>query len=109
MRERFTREARLAGSLSHPNIVSIFDFQRAGGVLFLVQEFLEGEDLDEKIRRGQPHELAEKLRILDEISAGLSHAHARGIVHRDIKPGNVRILETGDRKDPGLRDRPGRE
>jgi serine/threonine protein kinase len=98
VRERFAREARLAASLSHPNIVSIFDFRRDGGVLFLVQEFLEGEDLDEKIRRGQPGELVQKLRILDEISAGLAHAHARGVVHRDIKPGNVRILETGTAK-----------
>ena len=98
VRERFAREARIAGSLSHPNIVSIFDFELHGSVLFLVQEFLEGEDLDQKILHGQPRELAEKLRILDEISAGLAHAHARGVVHRDIKPGNVRILETGTAK-----------
>lgn len=94
-RHRFARETRLAGSLNHPNIVTIFDCQLEGDVLFLVQEFLDGEDLDATIRRGEPPRLADKLRILDEICAGLCHAHARGVVHRDIKPANVRIPTTG--------------
>jgi len=96
IRERFAREARLAGGLDHPNIVRIYDFHQAGdGRSFIVQEFLEGEDLTEGVARRRSMPSSEKLRILDEIAAGLAHAHAQGVVHRDIKPSNIRLLGDG--------------
>jgi serine/threonine-protein kinase len=96
VRERFARESRSAGGLDHPNIVRIHDFhQTEEGLSFIVQEFLEGEDLAERLFRRGRMPVAEKLRILDEIACGLSHAHAQGIVHRDIKPANIRLLCDG--------------
>ena len=97
-RARFAREAELAGSLSHPNIVAILDAEIERDVPFIVEEYLDGEDLDETIRRGGPRSLQEKLRILDGVAAGLAHAHANGVVHRDIKPANIRVLTEGTPK-----------
>jgi serine/threonine protein kinase len=94
IRDRFAREARLAGGLDHPNIVRIYDFQDEKAPWFLVQEFLDGEDLSSLLARGEPT-AGEKLRILDEVAAGLEYAHASGVVHRDVKPANIRILSDG--------------
>jgi eukaryotic-like serine/threonine-protein kinase len=94
-RERLAREARLAGGLDHPNIVRIYDIQDGDGLCFMVQEFLSGEDLASRLSRPEPIAFREKLRILDEIACGLGHAHARGIVHADVKPANIRLLPDG--------------
>ncbi len=93
MRERFMREAEIAGNLHHRNIVTVYDFGFKDGVPYLVQEYLSGEDLDRKIKRREYLSLPEKLLYLVQIVRGLQYAHSRGVVHRDIKPANIRILE----------------
>lgn len=110
LKERFAREAEIAAGLDHPNITVVFDVgvfhdPRFGAVPFLVQEFLAGRDLDhviEELASGQagptfPDDLSleSKLGILIQVASGLGFAHRRGVVHRDIKPGNVRLLEGG--------------
>ncbi len=95
VRERFAREARLAGGLDHPNIVRIFDFQDSNHPWFLVQEYLDGEDLSARLVRGAPLSASERVRILGETARGLAYAHARGVVHRDVKPANLRLLRSG--------------
>ncbi len=92
-RERFMREAEIAGNLHHRNIVTVYDFGFKDGVPYLVQEYLSGEDLDRKIKRRDFLSLPEKLLYLVQIARGLQYAHSRGVVHRDIKPANIRILE----------------
>ncbi len=92
-RERFMREAEIAGNLHHRNIVTVYDFGFKDGVPYLVQEYLSGEDLDRKIKRREFLSLPEKLLYLMQIVRGLQYAHSRGVVHRDIKPANIRILE----------------
>jgi serine/threonine-protein kinase len=93
MRQRFFREAEIAGNLEQKNIVTIFDFRFEDGVPYLVQEYLPGEDLDHKITRRDPLTLPQRLEILLQVAQGLAYAHARGVIHRDIKPGNIRVLE----------------
>ena len=95
VRQRFVREAELAARLVHPNIVTIHDFGTDGEVPYLVQELLPGEDLAERLARGGELTLSDKLRLLLHVAAGLAHAHAAGIVHRDVKPGNLRLLPDG--------------
>jgi predicted Ser/Thr protein kinase len=97
-RERFRREAEIAGNLQHRNIVTVFEFGFEDGVPFLVQEYLSGEDLDRKIKRNEFVPLAEKILWLVQVARGLEFAHSRGIVHRDIKPANIRILDDGTAK-----------
>ena len=103
-RERFFREARSVAALTHDNIVPIFQIGEDNGVPFLTMPFLQGEPLDKKLDRDRKPKLRETLRIVRETLAGLSAAHAKGLVHRDIKPGNiwlegprgrVRILDFG--------------
>jgi serine/threonine protein kinase len=93
IRNRFFREAQLAGSLQHPNITMVYEFGFEGDVPFMVQEFLPGEDLDRIIRGSVPLSLEDKLRILLGVAFGLEYAHKAGVMHRDIKPANVRVLE----------------
>jgi len=95
IRARAFQEAQLAGKLQHPNIMTIYDFGLEEDVPFIVAEFLSGEDLDRIIGRGNPLSIQEKVRILIGIASGLEYAHKAGVVHRDIKPGNIRILEDG--------------
>src|SRR5688572_32421169 len=106
LRERFLREAQAAGSLQHPNVVTIYDFGETDGHLFIAMEFIEGSDLEELLNRGKSIPLAAKLDIVIDVLNGLAYAHRRGIVHRDIKPANIRIdgeghariMDFGDRK-----------
>lgn len=93
IRNRFFREAQLAGSLQHPNITMVYEFGFEGEVPFMVQEFLPGEDLDRLIKGNAPLTTDDKLRILIGIALGLEYAHKAGVMHRDIKPANVRVLE----------------
>lgn len=94
--ERLEREARVMARLRHPNIVAVHDFQRTDDGAAIVMEFVEGGTLREKLRlhpQGLP--LAEALRILRQIAAGLEAAHASGVIHRDMKPENVLIDRDG--------------
>ncbi|MFQ5790066.1 MAG: serine/threonine-protein kinase, partial [Acidobacteriota bacterium] len=97
-RQRFLREARLAGSLTHKNMVTIYDMGCEDDQVYLALEYLEGEDLTRRLRRPQRLSLEEKIRIIAEIAAGLAHAHQKGIVHRDVKPSNIFICESGEVK-----------
>ncbi|KAA3613733.1 MAG: serine/threonine protein kinase [Calditrichaeota bacterium] len=93
--ERFYREARSAGKLSHENIGIIHDVGEVEGRPYIVMEFLDGQDLREIIDEKKPMTLMEKLTIAKSICQGLRYAHESGIVHRDIKPENIRILHDG--------------
>jgi serine/threonine-protein kinase len=94
-RARFEREARAAAALSHPNICSLYDFGEAGGLPYMVLEYLPNGSLEERLKSG-PLPDAEALRLATEIAAGLAHAHERGLVHRDLKPANV-LFDVEDR------------
>src|SRR6516165_3028837 len=92
--ERFEREARAISSLNHPNICQLHDVGQQDGVRYLVMELLEGETLAERLGRG-PLPLEQVLRYGAEIGDGLHAAHRRGVVHRDLKPGNVMLTKSG--------------
>ncbi len=94
-RARFLQEARLAGKLSHRNLTTLYDSGTQGDLLYLVWEFLPGEDLQTVLDRGRPLTVRERVELLIGISYGLGHAHNAGIVHRDVKPGNIRVLADG--------------
>ncbi len=91
LRERFEREARTLASLNHPNVVHIYDYGDVDDTPFIVIEYVRGETLAEKIRRRAPMTVAHKLKLMAELCAGLAHAHAAGIIHRDVKPGNLMV------------------
>jgi serine/threonine-protein kinase len=88
-RERFAREARAAGRLRHPNIVTVFDVGEHDDQPFIAMEYVPGETLDQLIRRRTPLSIANRLLILEDVCSGLQFAHTEGIIHRDIKPANV--------------------
>jgi serine/threonine-protein kinase len=98
LRKRFLREAEIAGGLHHVNVTVVHDFGYHEGVPFLVQEFLTGEDLSSIIRRKDAVPQATKLRWLLDVARGLEYAHGKGVVHRDVKPANVRIIDGGTAK-----------
>ena len=92
--ERFRREARTAANLRHPNVITVHDFgEDERGVPFLVLEYIEGPTLADLMDAGLDDSRVPNL--LDQIAAGLDYAHARGVIHRDIKPGNVLLTDDG--------------
>jgi serine/threonine protein kinase len=93
--ERFAREARSAAALNHSNIVTIHDFGDVASQPYIVMEYVQGETLSAIIRRKAPVAVAEKLRWLEELCAGVSYAHQGGVLHRDLKPPNLMIDRTG--------------
>ncbi|MEO5822269.1 MAG: protein kinase, partial [Vicinamibacteraceae bacterium] len=95
MRERFEREARAAGRLSHPNIVTIYEFGIFESRPFIAMEFVRGEPLSKLIRRREPMPLVRKLELMEGLCSGLAHAHKTGMVHRDIKPANLMVDNDG--------------
>jgi serine/threonine protein kinase len=98
LRKRFLREAQAAGSLQHPNVVTVYDLGEADGHLFIAMEFVPGVDLERMIELGEPMSLQSRLDIVIDVLTGLSYAHRKGIVHRDIKPANIRVAEDGRAK-----------
>ena len=97
LRSRFFREAQACARLSHPNIVTVHDMGEDDGRLFLVMELLEGEELRRLISRPSLP-LEDKLAVMIQVCDGLAYAHQRGVIHRDIKPGNVMRLRSGQVK-----------
>jgi eukaryotic-like serine/threonine-protein kinase len=94
MKQRFDREAQTVAALNHPNICTLHDVGRQGGIDFLVMEYLEGETLAARIQRG-PMPLDEALKVAIQIADALEKAHGQGVTHRDLKPGNVMLTEGG--------------
>ncbi len=97
MRQRFIREARALASLRSDHVVSVYEAGEGLGIPYLAMEFLEGETLDRLVNRAGTPPLAEVLRIGREACTGLGAAHARGLIHRDIKPGNLWLEAPGGR------------
>lgn len=91
--ERFLREAQAAASLSHPNIVGIYDIGQDGDSHYLVMEYVEGRSLKELIAEEAPFSLQRALDLAVQICAGVGHAHRRGLIHRDVKPGNMLVTD----------------
>jgi serine/threonine-protein kinase len=98
LRERFFREARAVARLDHPNIVTVYDLGEEDGVPYLAMQFLEGRDLEHRMRSPEGMSLTRKVEIAIAIAGGLEHAHTAGIVHRDVKPANVFITNEGQIK-----------
>jgi TolB-like protein/Tfp pilus assembly protein PilF len=95
--ESLLREAELAARLSHPNIVTLYDVGQGAHGPYLVLELLSGETLASRLQRG-PLPLAEALRVAVAVARGLAHAHQHGVIHRDVKPGNIFLCEDGQVK-----------
>ncbi len=91
LRDRFLREARLAAKLSHPHIIPIHAVDEVDGFVFYVMSFVDGETLHQRVRSRGPVSSSDGARILREVAWALAHAHAQGLVHRDVKPDNILI------------------
>jgi serine/threonine-protein kinase len=96
--ERFRREAQAAANLSHPNIVPVFDWGEDGGTYFIVMELVDGTSLAEMLRGGATLTAARSAQIVEQVAAALGYAHRSGVVHRDVKPGNILITRDGQVK-----------
>jgi len=96
LRERFLREAQAAGSLQHPNLVTVYDFGEVGDHLYTAMEYVEGDDLSELLRKQVTIPIDDALDLVIGLLHGVAYAHKRGIVHRDIKPANIRVDGEGN-------------
>src|SRR5438094_1692173 len=95
--KRFEREARLASALDHPNICTIFDLDETDGVHYIAMHYVEGRNVRQLVN-GRPLELESALQIAIQVTDALAAAHTRGIIHRDIKSGNVMVTDHGQVK-----------
>ncbi len=96
--ERFRREAQAAANLSHPNIVPIFDWGEDDGTYFIVMELIEGTSLAELLRDSRTLSPAKSAQVCAQVASALSYAHRQGVVHRDVKPGNILLTNDGQVK-----------
>ncbi|MGH7676429.1 MAG: serine/threonine-protein kinase, partial [Gemmatimonadales bacterium] len=93
--DRFLREIQIGAGLSHPHILPLFDSGQAGGSLYCVMPYVEGESLRDRLVREGPLPLADAMRIAGQVASALAYAHGRGVVHRDVKPENI-LLSGGE-------------
>ncbi len=92
---RFYQEARAAGGLNHPNIVTIYDIGKSGNVAYMAMELLDGKELRSLMTPGKPQPVARAIDIAAQVAEGLNYAHQHEVVHRDIKPANIMIVRDG--------------
>ena len=95
MRARFLREARSAGRLHHPYVVTVYDVGEHEGQPFIAMEYVRGETLGEVIKRRAPLSLTSRIQLMEYLCEGLQYAHDAGLVHRDIKPANLMVTFQG--------------
>jgi len=93
--QRFYQEAKAAGSLNHPNIVTIHDVGKSGDVVFMAMEYIDGVELRTLIGEGRPLRVPQAISIAAQVAEGLAFAHQRGVVHRDVKPANIMVVANG--------------
>jgi serine/threonine-protein kinase len=91
-KSRFYQEAKAAGRLNHPNIITIHDLGRKGDVAYIAMELMEGPELQNIVEENQSLTIGEKLDVAFQVAEGLAYAHEHGVVHRDIKPSNIMVL-----------------
>lgn len=96
--ERFRREVRAAGRCLHPNIVTVFEYGEENAIPYIVMEYVQGRELRDYLKERQPLPLANAVAVAVQVLHALDHAHACGVVHRDIKPGNIILLADGQVK-----------
>lgn len=92
---RFYQEAKAAGRLSHPNIVTIFDVGKSGEIAYIAMEFLQGRELRDVLNDGKRMPVEQVINIVAQVAQGLAYAHEYGVVHRDVKPSNIMIVRDG--------------
>ncbi len=95
---RFRREAQAAANLTHPNIVAVYDWGQQGGTYFIVMEYVNGQTLADVLRTDHKLPAVRSTNVASEVAAALGFAHRNGVVHRDVKPGNILVTESGDVK-----------
>ncbi|MBX3272885.1 MAG: serine/threonine protein kinase [Sandaracinaceae bacterium] len=98
-RKRFFLEAATVAKLSHPNTVTVFDYGQSEGIFFIVMELLEGHTLKRTMKKEGPFEPTRAVHVTKQICRSLREAHRLGVIHRDMKPGNVMLLQQGDERD----------
>ena len=96
LRKRFYQEARLAAKINHPYIITVFDLGEVEGQIYIAMELLEGEDLKSFLKEGKPLSMEQKVDWMIQLAEAFKFAHDEGIIHRDIKPGNIHIRSSGD-------------
>jgi len=95
IKDRFMREAQIAGKLTHPSIVAVYDVGEDYDLTYMAMEFLEGESLQKYCRKGFLLPLRKVLFVVSEVALALDHAHRQGVIHRDVKPANIMVLKDG--------------
>ncbi len=95
---RFYQEAKAAGRLSHPNIVTIYDVGKSGEIAYIAMEFLQGRELRDILNDGKRMPIEQVINVVAQVALGLAYAHEYGIVHRDVKPSNIMIVREGNVK-----------
>ena len=95
---RFRREAQAAGRLSHPKIISIYDYGEEGDLAYIAMEYVDGDELKDHLEAGETLPIADSVRIMLQVLDALEYSHQRGVIHRDIKPANIMITANGSVK-----------